>query len=99
MSEATLIKVTRKGQVTIPQTLREEMDIQAGDYVTFHPLMGGILLSKATVTPQVEAKDVLRDLVIKIGKEAEQRGIHEEEDLDPIIEDIQSRVYREYYGP
>lgn len=98
MAELALAKVTRKGQMTIPQELREVLSIQPGDYVALRPLMGGILISKVSVTPQVRAEDVLHHLVVSLGQAAEQRGIREDEDLDTIIEDIQERVYREHYG-
>ena len=98
MSDVVLAKVTRKGQMTIPLKLRQAMGIEPGDYVALRPLMGGILLSKASVSPQVKAEDVLRYLVVSLGREAEQRGIHEDEDLDAIIEEIQQRVYQERHG-
>jgi AbrB family looped-hinge helix DNA binding protein len=98
MSEMTLAKVTRKGQMTIPQPLREALDIEPRDYVALRPLMGGILISKASVTPAVQAEDVLRHLVTSLSQEAEERGIREDEDLDDIIEDIQRRVHQERYG-
>jgi len=98
MIELTLAKVTRKGQMTIPQQLRESLDIRPGDYVALRPLMGGILISKASVTPEVQAEDVLRHLVVSLGQAAEERGIREDEDLDAIIEEAQRRAYQERYG-
>ncbi len=98
MSDIALVKVTRKGQMTIPQTLRENLDIEPGDYVILRPLMGGILISKAMVTPQVQAEDILRGLVASLGRAAEQQGIREEGDLEPAIEDVQRRVVQERYG-
>ena len=52
MSKVARVKITRKGQMTIPQTLREDLDIEPGDYVALRRRMGGILISKATVTPR-----------------------------------------------
>ena len=98
MSDIALVKVTRKGQMTIPQALRADLHIEPGDYVVLRPLMGGILISKATVTPQVQAEDILRGLVTSLGRVAEQQGIREEEDLEPIIEETQRRAYQERYG-
>lgn len=98
MSEMALVKVTRKGQMTIPQELRENLNIEPGDYVALRPLMGGILLSKATVTPHVQAEDVLRHLVSRLGQAAEQQEIHEEEDLDAIVDEIQRQIHQERYG-
>jgi hypothetical protein len=41
---------------------------------------------------------VLRHLVASLSQEAEERGIHEDEDLDDIIEDVQRRVQQDRYG-
>jgi AbrB family looped-hinge helix DNA binding protein len=98
LAELALTKVTRKGQMTIPQHLREALGIEPGDYVALRPLMGGILISKASVTPEVKAEDVLRHLVASLGQAAEERGIREDEDLDAIIEESQRRAYQERYG-
>jgi len=98
MAEVALAKVTRKGQMTIPQALREALRIEPGDYVALRPLMGGILISKASVTPEVKAEDVLRHLVASLGQAAEERGIHEDEDLDALIEEAQRQAYQERYG-
>jgi antitoxin PrlF len=39
-------RVTRKGQVTIPKAIREEMGIEPGDEVTFAETSEGIVLQK-----------------------------------------------------
>jgi AbrB family looped-hinge helix DNA binding protein len=98
MAELALAKVTRKGQMTIPQSLRETLGIEPGDYVALRPLMGGILISKASVTPEVKAEDVLRHLVASLGQAAEERGIRADEDLDALVEDAQRRAYQDRYG-
>jgi AbrB family looped-hinge helix DNA binding protein len=98
MTQIALVKVTRKGQMTIPVALREGLKIEPGDYVVLRPLMGGILISKATVTPEIQAEDVLRGLVTSMGRAAEQQGIYEEEDLEAVTEDAERRVYEERYG-
>jgi hypothetical protein len=59
---------------------------------------GGRLISKASVTPEVQAEDVLRHMVVSLGQAAEERGIREDEDLDAIIEEAQWRAYQESYG-
>jgi len=98
MSETALVKVTRKGQMTIPHELREELDIEPGDYVTLRALSGGIFVSKAIVTPEVRAEDVLRSLAISLGKAAEEQGIREDQDLDAVIDELQGRIHQERYG-
>lgn len=98
MSDTALVRVTRKGQMTIPQQLREELNIESGDYVTLRALSGGIFVSKAIVTSKVQAEDVLRGLAIDLGEAAEEQGIREEKDLDAVIDDIQGRVYQKRYS-
>lgn len=98
MTELVLAKITQKGQMTIPQEIREALEVNTGDYVVLRPLLGGVFLSKADVSPQVRAEDALRHLVIALGKQAEARGIREDADLDAIIADIQRRAYEEHYG-
>jgi AbrB family looped-hinge helix DNA binding protein len=97
MSEI-IVKVSRKGQMTIPQELREKLDIESGDYVTLRAISGGIFVSKAIVTSEVQAEDVLRSLVADLGEAADKQGIGEEEDLDTVIGDTQEKLYRERYG-
>lgn len=98
MAEMILIKLTKKGQVTIPQELRKSLKLEGGSYLALRPMLGGIFLSPATVEPIVSAEQVLRHLVISIGKAAAEQGITEDKDLDPIIEDIQQRIYEKHYG-
>jgi hypothetical protein len=43
MTEPALVKATRKGQIAIPQALREEPDIEPGT-TDLRPLMGAILI-------------------------------------------------------
>ena len=98
MSEVALAKIGRRGQITIPLELRESLDIGPGDYVALRSLMGGVLLSKASVPPHIQAEDLLRQLVISLGREAEQHGICEDEDLDQVVEELQQQAYHERYG-
>jgi antitoxin PrlF len=39
-------KVTSKGQLTLPKKLREQIGLEAGDYLEVHEAPGGYLLRK-----------------------------------------------------
>ena len=56
------------------------------------------MISKASVTPEVKAEDVLRHLVASLGQAAEEGGIRKDEDLNAIIEESQQRAYQDRYG-
>lgn len=98
MAEETVVKVTPEGYMPIPPELRDALDIAPGDEVVLRRLLGGVLLSKASATPRANAEDVLHYLVASLSQRAERSGIHEDEDLDPIVERIQERVHQERYG-
>lgn len=82
---AALAKITRKGQMTIPQELRETLDIEPGDYVVLRPLLGGVFMSKAHVTPSVEADELMRHIAIALAKEGEGQGTTDEKKLNDIL--------------
>lgn len=98
MPETMLVKVSRKGQMTIPQEIRETLRIEPGDYVTLRALSGGLFVSKAVVTSEIQAEDVLRSLAVSLGEAAGEQGIREEADLDDVVDDIQQGLYQERYG-
>jgi len=98
MTELVLAKVTRKGQMTIPQELREALGIQAGDYVALRLLPGGVFMSKASVSPQVEAEDVLPHLVVPGSRHAGIHSTERDKELSTTIEDIKEEIYRESTG-
>ena len=55
-----LVKVKRKGQVTLPTKLREQFGLQEGDYLKAEAVPAGILLTPVTIAerPLVPAHDV-----------------------------------------
>jgi AbrB family looped-hinge helix DNA binding protein len=95
VAELVLAKVSRKGQMTIPQELRKALGIQAGDYVALRPLEGGVFLSKASVSPQVKAEDAFPHLLGPSDRHVEQRGAKGDEDLNEAVEEIEDQIYRD----
>jgi AbrB family looped-hinge helix DNA binding protein len=47
--EFSLVKVTRKGQVTIPQNTRERLGIREGDYLVTTEINGIVVLRKVSL--------------------------------------------------
>jgi AbrB family looped-hinge helix DNA binding protein len=98
MTELVLAKVTQKGQMTIPQELRKALDIKAGDYVALRPVMGGVFMSKASVSPHVKAEDAFPHLLGPRDRRTEAHGVEKGEALNEAIEEIEEEVYRESTG-
>ena len=98
MANAVRVRVSKRGQVEIPQELRDSLGISPGDVVELRPLRDGLLVSKPSNGVPVSAEDVLRYLVSAAGPQAEERGILEEGDLDAAVHRAQGQVHRERYG-
>jgi AbrB family looped-hinge helix DNA binding protein len=47
--------VRQKGVVTIPQSIRQQLDLQEGDQVIFSVRDGSIVITPATVVPRDQA--------------------------------------------
>ena len=99
MSAVTVLRVTREGQITLPQEIREGLDVYEGEDITLQRVAKGIvILSKPSLSRQQVAESSLKSLVIGIGQEAEKIGIREEEDLDAIVKILRRRSFEERYG-
>jgi AbrB family looped-hinge helix DNA binding protein len=99
MSAVTVLRVTGEGQITLPQEIREGLDVHEGQDITLQRVARGIvILSKSPLSRQQAAESLLKSLVIGIGQEAERMGIREEEDLDTIVKILRRRSFEERYG-
>jgi len=47
--DASLVKVTRKGQVTIPQEIRKRLEIREGDYLVATEVKDLVIMRKVAV--------------------------------------------------
>lgn len=99
MSTATVLRVTNKGQITLPQDIRRGLDVHEGEDITLQRVAKGIvILTKPSLSRQQVAESLLKSLVISIGQEAKRIGIREEEDLDAIVKILRQRSFEERYG-
>ena len=76
-------RISSKGQVTVPKTIRQKLKLDEGDRVAFIEDNGKIVITKASVV-------ALRELQKEIGDEAEKQGITEEDlqvELEKVRED------------
>ena len=93
MAQVTLERLQPKGQVTIPEEIRKSLQVNPGDYVALWVVEEGVLLTKAPISPELPAEKALRELVIAMGKTAEELGLSEES-LDALVEEKRDELYR-----
>jgi antitoxin PrlF len=70
-----LTRVTSKGQVTIPKAVREQHDIEEGDYLVFDSRDGEIVVRKGQVVTDDMTEDSFDALTERITRHFEERGI------------------------
>ena len=80
-------RISSKGQVTIPKTIRELLNLNEGDRVAFLEDNGKVVITKASLIALRELQDVL-------SKEAQDKGITEE-DLLNELEVVRKEMWNE----
>ena len=77
-------RISSKGQVTIPKSIRELLKLNEGDRVAFLEEDGKVMITKASLI-------ALRELQDTISKAADKKGITEEDllnDLERVREEL-----------
>lgn len=99
MSAWITSKLSSTGRLTIPHKLRTWLGVRGGDEIMLQQVSEGVILvSAAKLTRPQIAQRLLQSLVTGIGPAAEKLGIHDEQDLDPLIHAIRERSFAERYG-
>jgi len=80
-------RISSKGQVTIPKTIRELLNLNEGDRVAFIEDNGKVVITKASLI-------ALRELQNALSTEAREKGITEE-DLLNEIEVVREKMWNE----
>jgi len=81
------VRLSSKGQLVIPQELRERLGLHAGDELVLH------LLSDRLVLAEVPPRSPFEEAVAGLRAEAEHRGITPAE-----VEEALAEARREVYG-
>ncbi len=87
MQDMEVSRISSKGQVTIPKPIRELLKLNEGDRVAFIEEDGKVVITKASLL-------ALRDLQDTLSKEAEEKGITEEDLLDEL-EKVREEMWNE----
>ncbi|SHI94451.1 AbrB/MazE/SpoVT family DNA-binding domain-containing protein [Desulfosporosinus lacus] len=80
-------RISSKGQVTIPKTIRDLLKLNEGDRVAFLEDNGKVVITKASLI-------ALRELQDALGTEAQQKGITEQ-DLLNELEVVREEMWNE----
>ena len=80
--------VQRKGQITIPQPLREAFGIQPGDEVYFKRSADGILLTTEKLERLARFNETLDELSALVAQKEGEQG---EPSLESLIEEVRAR--------
>lgn len=76
-----LAKVTSKGQITIPISIRKKLQVKEGDKILFVEDNGKIILLNSSIA-------ALRNAQVSFAGEAEKAGISNEQDILDMISEI-----------
>ena len=99
MTVSIMSSVSSTGRLTIPHKLRARLGLRGGSKVVLQEVADGVVLMSATSLsrPQI-AERLLESLVVGVGRDAEQLGLEQEDDLAPFIEVIREQTFAERYG-
>lgn len=81
-------RISSKGQVTIPKTIRQLLNLNEGDRVAFIEDDGKVVITKASLI-------ALRELQDALSKEVQEKGITEEELLNEF-EVVREEMWNEW---
>ena len=93
-----LAKITNEGQLTLPPEVGRRLRADSETVAVQEVASGIVLLVNPEFTQVKLGEELLRSLVISLGRQAEALGIHEEEALDPVIETIRQESFEARHG-
>lgn len=76
-------KITSKGQITIPLSVRKQLGVKDGDKVMFVQEGERIILMNATVKALLDAQEAFRGV-------AEEIDVHDEQDVVNLVKEIRA---------
>ena len=83
-----LAKVTTKGQVTIPKSIRELLGLKEGSKILFIQKGNDIVIQNSAIYMLNSSMDALREAQRAFAGEAERLGLHDDNDVMEMIKEI-----------
>jgi len=86
-----LAKITLRGQITIPASIRKRLGVKDGDKVIFMEENGRIVVENAAMIALRNAQDAFAG-------EAERLGIKTEQDVVALVKDVRREIWEEAHA-
>ncbi len=86
-----IAKVTSKGQITIPISIRKALRLREGDKVLFLEQNGGVLMVNSTIEALKQAQEAFAG-------EAERAGLKDEEDVVEMMQEFRRKRHNAHNG-
>lgn len=85
-----LARLSSKGQITIPIEIRKKLNLKEGDKVLFLEENGKIVIANSSLVALKEFQQAMEG-------EAEKQGFRSEEDVNELVKEIRSELWKEKY--
>jgi len=86
-----LAKVTTRGQITIPATIRRKLGVKDGDKIIFFEENGRIVMENSVMIALKRAQDAFAG-------EAERLGLKTEQDVVTMVKDVRREAWEERHA-
>ncbi len=84
-----LAKITAKGQVTIPVSIRKELGLKKGDKIVFLHYNGNIIIANSALIALKKAQK-------GFSSEAEKAGLVDEKDVIDMVNEVREELSEKY---
>ncbi|MGB2728473.1 MAG: AbrB/MazE/SpoVT family DNA-binding domain-containing protein [Halobacteriota archaeon] len=85
-----IVKIGEKGQIILPEKIREKEGLKIGDLIMINYVDGFIILSK------VEKKMDVLDVFAGLGDALREKGYDSEEKITELIDEVKEEVTEEW---
>lgn len=75
------VRIQEKGQVTIPQKIRDKLNLKKGDLVVFEETENGVMVKPVTMVAKEDQRDELKAIVHSIRERFKDYSVDEIESL------------------
>ena len=83
-----LAKITTRGQITIPMSIRKKLSVKDGDKIIFFEENGRIVIENSVMIALKKAQDAF------VG-EAERLGLKTEQDVVNMVKEVRKEIWEE----